>query len=342
MKNAIHALIITSGQVCCSLLIGYYNRSMRDDVELTTDMHIAELGRRIMADQLAIMELHRPDLQAETSVTAVHETRKAIRRTYTAVRLFRPYFEPGLLNGYRKRLRKLMKRLAPCRDTAVFLGKLQGARPDTAVPLDELAQYWQIQKAATEANLRLYLTRPKWTGFWDAYAAFTATDGKGVRPSQTGDPVRAQHVIPVLLYQRVAAIWAYDDFLHESESPAIQKLHQLRIQCKELRYAFEFFAPLLGAEIVPVIEALKQLQVNLGDLNDARVALMLLEKTPGRETAVRHYQSFQQAEISRLRHEFWPLWAELNAPAWRQNLAAAVGKLRDWRLAIRDSLVSSL
>ncbi len=294
---------------------------------MTADWPIAELGRRMMAEQLAIMETHRTDLQTVVSVTAVHETRKAIRRTFTAVRLFSPYFEPHVLKAYRRQLRKMMKRLGRCRDTAVFLGKMRQVMPDLPVPLGELEQYWQTQKTAVDINLRLYWVRPKPAAFWEAYAAFTAMTGTGVLPVPIGEPVRARHVIPVLLYQRVAAVRAFGDYLAEEETRSMEKMHYLRIQCKELRYAFQFFAPVLGPAIMPVIDVLALLQLNLGDLNDARVALAMLERTPGRETAVRHYQDVQRKEIDRLLNEFYPLWAELNAPAWRQNLAKAVAKL---------------
>ncbi len=296
---------------------------------LTTDMPIAELGRQMMAAQLAIIQEYAPTLQQNADVTAVHETRQAIRRTYTAVRLFRPCFEPGLLDGYRRRLRKLMKRLAPCRDTAVFLGKLQIHITDSGADLSDLRDYWQTRQAAAAAQLRRYLARPKWAVFWGDYAAFTQTEGQGVR-SQTSltAPVKAGHWIPALLYQRVAVVRAYDEYGRSHLTGADSKeLHQVRIACKELRYAFEFFAPLLGPEIEAVVNTLKSLQENLGNLNDARVALEMLAQTPERETAVARYATVQEAEIGRLLNEFTPLWETLNAPAWRQNLAAALAVL---------------
>ena len=296
---------------------------------LTADMPIAELGRQMMAAQLAIIQEYTPALQQNAEVTAVHETRKAIRRTYTAVRLFRPYFEPGLLDDYRRRLRKLMKRLAPCRDTAVFLSKLQIHIAESGADLSDLYDYWQTRQAAADAQLRRYLARPQWAIFWGDYAAFTQTEGQGIR-SQTSPitPVKAGHWIPALLYPRVAVVRAYDAYGRSHLTGAdIKQLHRLRIACKELRYAFEFFAPLLGPEIETALNTLKSLQENLGNLNDARVALELLAQTPGRETAVIYYHDVQVAEIGRLLAEFHPLWDALTAPAWRQNLAAALAIL---------------
>ena len=300
---------------------------MDAEVLLSADTPIAELGRRMMAAQLAIIQAHARALQQTADPQAVHETRKAIRRTYTAVRLFRPYFEPGLLDRYRRRLKKLMRRLAPCRDTAVFLGKLQAYMADSGAALDSLVAHWQQQSAA-DLRLRRYLERPKWPAFWEKYAAFTQTTGQGALPLATTSAQKARYLIPVLLYQRVAGVRAYEDDSRSHPTQAdIVHLHELRIQCKELRYAFEFFAPLLGSEITPVIAVLEQLQDNLGDLNDARVALALLAQTAGQETAVAHYRAVQQAEIGRLLAEFQPLWAELTSLEWRRNLALAVAIL---------------
>lgn len=295
---------------------------------ITPDMPIAELGRQMLAAQLAIIQTYWPVLQQGPEVTAVHETRKAIRRTYTAVRIFRPYFEPGLLDGYRKRLRKLMKRLAPCRDTAVFLDKLQLFATESDVDLAELIAYWQGQLTAVDANLQQYVNRGKWAKFWPVYAEFTGTAGRGVLPWPPLAPVKSRHLIPGLLYERVAGVRAFDDYGRSHLTAAdIHQMHQIRIQCKELRYAFEFFSPLLGPEIEPVIAVLEQLQDNLGALNDARVALEMLERVMGMETAVSCYHQEKQAEIARLLVEFPPLWEALNGAEWRRNLALALAIL---------------
>jgi len=85
---------------------------------ITANLPIAEAARLMMAEQLAIVYEHLPALQQDAAVTAVHETRKAIRRTFTLFKLFAPSFAPGELEPHRRTLRRLMRRLAPCRDLA--------------------------------------------------------------------------------------------------------------------------------------------------------------------------------------------------------------------------------
>jgi len=51
-----------------------------------------------------------------------------------------------------------------------------------------------------------------------------------------------------------------------------EALHALRIDCKMLRYLVEFFRSLYPAkEVVELVDALRQLQDNLGDFNDLQV-----------------------------------------------------------------------
>jgi CHAD domain-containing protein len=50
-----------------------------------------------------------------------------------------------------------------------------------------------------------------------------------------------------------------------------EALHRLRIDCKKLRYATEFFAPLYGERMVDFTQHLKALQDLLGTLHDTAV-----------------------------------------------------------------------
>ena len=56
-----------------------------------------------------------------------------------------------------------------------------------------------------------------------------------------------------------------------ADTPA-EALHELRIDCKMLRYLLEFFRSLYPAkDVAKLVDALRQLQDNLGDFNDLQV-----------------------------------------------------------------------
>lgn len=289
-------------------------------VELAEQMPAAEAGRLMMAQQLAHM------LQQETAVRetadplAVHELRKAIRRTFTAYRLFDPYFLPGTLRPYRRRLRRLMRRLGRSRDLTVFRRDLIAYNGVADRPLPGLEAYWAAQQSAADGVLRDYLGRDKWQMFLAAYGTFCATPGAGA----SGPAPQIAYVAPVLIYQRLAGVRAAGDNLAGLSVP---ELHELRIAFKELRYTLDFLAPILGAETAVLLQSLDHIQDHLGALNDARIALELLEEVPGLAGEAARYRAVQVEELARLVGAFPPLWAQFDSPAWRRDLAASLAGL---------------
>lgn len=286
---------------------------------------MAEVARPLLADQLAVMEQHREALLAEAEVTAVHETRKAIRRTFTGFKLFRPFFEPGTLEPYRHGLKKMMRYLGQARDVTVFREKLQGYAEESGENLDCVGAYWAERQAAIDADLCAYMAKPKWEKFWEEYGRFTHTPGLQVLPHPDPyAPMAAAHHIPILIYQRLAGVRAYADRL--ADAP-LERLHMLRIQGKELRYTLQFFAPVMGPEIESVQASLEQMQEHLGALQDAYIGLGLVRKTVGCETAVAICRARKEQEITQLVSTFPAIWQEINSPAWRRDMAAAIAVL---------------
>ncbi len=299
----------------------------------TTDP-IAEAGRIILAGQLPIAQSYLLDLETTTSVVAVHETRKTIRRLRTLLQLFAPYYENGLLASYRRRFRKFMRRLGRSRDTAVFLIKLdnymaQGAEAGTLTS-DELAallavrDYWQARLAAADKEVRRYLTKGSYQNLLEDFESFTQTRGEGVRAS--GDqiePEKVGHIAPGLIYQKVAAVRAFDDYLNGA---SLERLHALRIRFKELRYTLESFQPVMGPSAEQAIETTRRLLIHLGDINDARFHLDMLANTsdPALATGVDLYRAAKIVELDGLVQSFSVLWDEFDCLAWRQQLSSAV------------------
>lgn len=291
---------------------------------ITPDTPIAEAARLIMAGELAILQTHWPALRLTADVTAVHETRKAIRRTFTAFKLFAPYFAPDELEPHRKTLRGIMRRLAPCRDAAVFRLKLAAYNETAETPLPALAAYWDERQTGFDAALRHYLRRRRVLRRLDRYTRLTATLGMGLPRGQSrAAPLLVRHVLPALLFQRVGVARAWGALLPTATPP---QFHQLRIQFKELRYTLTFFEPILGA-CAEVIDLSRRIQDHLGALNDARVAVELLDGMKHHRDEAAPYRTAQQAELDRLMAEFLPLYAEFDQPDARYRLALALAEL---------------
>ncbi len=280
------------------------------------------VARPLLATQLAIMEQHRATLLAEAEATAVHETRKAIRRTFTGFKLFEPFFVPGTLAPYRRRFKKMMRHLGRARDATVFRQKLAVYAAESGENFDCLIDYWQGEQTRLDEVLRAYMGKPKREIFRQEYGRFVHTPGLYENPyTELSESAQAAFHFPLLLRQRIAAVRAYAGQL---DNAPLARLHKLRIQGKELRYALQFFAPLLGPEVESVLASLKQMQEHLGDLQDSTVALQLLAEMTGCETAVAHYRAVKEEEITQLVATFPPIWNEVNNAKWQQNLTAAI------------------
>lgn len=292
---------------------------------ISPDLPLAEAGRLMMADELATVHEHLPDLRRKAGATAVHETRKAIRRTFTLFKLFAPYHAPDTFRPYRRGLRRLMRRLAPCRDLAVFQLKLAAYNETAERPLLALAAEMDTRQRRADAKLRHYLERKKPRKALARYATFVQTPGAGrPRGDERGAPLLVRHALPALIFQRVGAVRAYGDGLAEAP-PA--RLHQLRIQFKELRYTLTFFEDILGDRCGEFLELTRLMQVHLGDLNDASVAVRLLGEMTCCPEEVAVYYNVQEAELRRLMTEFRPLYEQIDRPEVRRDLALALAEL---------------
>ncbi len=94
-----------------------------------------------------------------------------------------------------------------------------------------------------------YLDGKKYARFKERFGEFVETEGLGSLPlAQDGEPhpYRVRHVAPVAIYERLAAVRAYDEWV-TVPNPPVTRLHALRIVCKRLRYALEFFREVSGA-----------------------------------------------------------------------------------------------
>lgn len=284
-----------------------------------------EAGRLVLAQELQKMRHHEMDVRAAADPVAIHEMRKAIRRSFTAYRLFDPYFAPGVLKYYRRRLRRIMRRLGRSRDLTIFRSGLAAYNVDAERPLIGLATYWDEQQQDADTELQAYLANPKREAFLEAYQRFCETPGPGTAGGEAGGPPpRIAYVAPVMIYQRLAAVRATGEHLQQL---SVAELHQLRIQFKELRYTLDFLAPILGPQTAELLISLNDVQDHLGAINDARVALLLLDEVSGLEEETAQYRAYQTQELARLAEGFTAVWDEIDRPQWRRMLAAAVGEL---------------
>ncbi len=302
-----------------------------------SDELIAEAARIVVAALVEKALSHEDDLNAETDVFSIHETRKTCRRLRTAFRLFNPYFEPGLLKSYRKRLRKFMRRLGRSRDVAVFRIRLEqfmteGLEFESTSEIEERSftafdEYWREEHSRADERVRQYLGKGKYRSLVRDLDEFSHSIGMGATDvSEPITPLQVGYIAPTLIYEKLAEVRAFDGYV---EDASLKMLHTLRIRLKELRYTLEFFTPILGPSIVEVLPTLKRLLTHLGDLNDARIALGLIEEVEGEilTPAAELYHRVKKAELETLVEDFPGLWSNFSGPEWRRAMAESIAVL---------------
>jgi CHAD domain-containing protein len=92
-------------------------------------------------------------------------------------------------------------------------------------------------------------------------------------------------------------------FLEKDREP--EELHRMRLAAKRLRYVIELFRPCYGAGLQERVEALKNLQDSLGDVNDAVATRARFGRRLGKKV-----QTFLHDRAAEKAKEFRKHWKE--------------------------------
>lgn len=298
---------------------------------ISADQPITEAVRALLAGQLGILQEYEARYRAGERRVGVHQMRVSLRRMRALLRLYGDRFEPGALDDLISGMRKSGRKLGAVRDLDVLLGHLTGYQESLPEgeqdEADPVVKEWRTRRRAARKELDRYLGSKRYRRFVNQLAEFTGQPGLGV-PDDDGEvvPRQVRHVLGSTIWRRYEAVWAYSPVLDEASA---ETLHDLRIECKYLRYSLEFFREVLGeTKASPLIAPVVALQDYLGDLNDASVAGEMLEDTGGKTAAVRdRYLAHRGDEAASLTDGFPALWAKLDTLRYRRNLAAMLAAL---------------
>jgi len=213
----------------------------------------------------------------------VHQARVAIRRLRSAFKLFAPVLSPDFVAVYSPRWQELAGRLGGARDWDVFL-------TETLVPLEEafpgdadlavLRARGEANKAKAQDSAAVALTQPTYS---QLLLAFSAALFRVEAPTIAAIDVPGKASVANLrkfaarrLQKRAGMIEA---LVQEHGRMNAERRHELRIAFKKLRYALEFFAPILQRKRLTAYQAsLSNIQDLLGTLNDQVTASRLIKE----------------------------------------------------------------
>lgn len=301
------------------------------------EMHMGEACRILWHEQFMQLLLDEAGVRHSEDPEYIHDARVAIRRARAAARIYQGYFKPKAIRPHMHLLRKSARLLGAVRDLDVAIAKLerhqQKTRGRNKADRQETLRAWRSQRAVAFAALLKWLDSAKHARFVVDFLVFCRTPGAGIvdmqpQPGKKMTPFQVRHVAPTMLVTSFERVRAYEVWFDRPGAVPVETLHRLRIECKYLRYNLEFMAGLLGPESVGVIDLLRKLQDDLGNLNDAVVSRQLLSVDPARdEKAVARYEQDQAKIIDKLSSQVRGDFAIFVAEANRLCLLSAIARI---------------
>lgn len=250
--------------------------TVRISPDLRAEHAAAIVCRRLLDNMVANEDGVRHDLDVEF----LHDFRVSVRCTRSALAQLKKVFPRHTAARFRREFKWLGSVTGAVRDLDVYLLKMDEYRAslpaDAAEDLAPLNEFLRRHRRAERRRLVAALRSQRYRKLVENWRAFLDGDADG--DSAPADGRRS--VVEVAC----ARIWRAYRCVHrhgriiDADTPA-ESLHELRIDCKKLRYLLEFFYSLYDEDdIAPLLKSLKRLQDNLGDFNDLEVQQRTLQK----------------------------------------------------------------
>jgi len=296
--------------------------------------HVADASRQIFLQQLRRMQAHEAGSRTGEDIESVHKMRVAVRRMRSLLRLAGDYFPDKTVARTQTRLRRIARALGAIRDLDVLILDLQQFSatlpPESQQHANALVRRLDRRRSKRRKRLNAFLDSKRYERALRQLDKFACKQTRRAgRPLRPHEPQELRHVLPSLLHQRLAIVSAYDAVLSAADD---KRLHALRVECKRLRYAIEFFAPVLGASAASFLELVTAMQDTLGRINDIAVFVSRLQKLkklpPEQALIVEGYIASRNEELISHRETFYEGWTRLNTRAQRRKFSDALLVLR--------------
>ena len=244
----------------------------------------------------------------------VHQARVAIRRLRSAIRLWEPLLPESFVAHFDPLWQGLATKLGDARNWEVFIADtlpaLREAFPD-GVAIERLSLHSERRRASSRKAARVAL---KSAGYSRLLTEFTAA----VLGLPEDDERPLADFVPRCLDKRSKRVVERSPDARGADAAA---RHRLRVAFKQLRYALEFFTPILAeAPLNAYLHSATCLQELLGRLNDLAVAAkMTAVALPGRQGVA--VQGWLAAQIESLRPDLDRLLDEFEQQAvpWKPS-----------------------
>lgn len=219
-----------------------------------------------------------------TNIRGVHQTRVSFRRSRSALTVFRKALPRDVALPIANELRWIAGEMGDARDTDVFISE---GIPDVSAELNDkdgearLLALAEKQQAAAYEKVRAMFDSDRYKNFLKTYQAWITKEA-WLKDKAMAGPAKKQMKKPVKQFADKTLARFFNKILAQGEHMATmseEELHELRKDCKKMRYATEFFTPLYNeADVDEFTLKFKGVQKLLGLINDVAVMPMLLDR----------------------------------------------------------------
>lgn len=261
--------------------------SSRLDLQLDPSMRSDQAVRDILQRLLDVMLANEAGTRKGTDTEFLHDFRVAIRRTRSALSQIKCVMPERTLNRYKQEFAWLGQVTSPLRDLDVYLLSFDDYRD--SLPESERANIEPLRDFLLRQQQREHNALKKSLGS-ARYRRLMQDWRKFLKQSVNKNSTLKNGSRPIFDLARERIWKTYRRVIREGEaidagSPA-EALHDLRKNCKKLRYLIEFFQSLFAAKkIKTLLKTLKSLQENLGNFQDYEVQVTTLKQFSQRMVA---------------------------------------------------------
>jgi CHAD domain-containing protein len=250
-----------------SLKIGEYTSKI--DFKFDKNEPINDAVVKLYLYLMEIMKKNEDGIRKNVDIEFLHDFRTSLRKTRAGLSQIKGVFPEEVVAEYKERFADIQRKTNNARDLDVYLSEkcdyYEITPAEVHEGLDEFFNLLELERKKEQTNLKRLLSSKFYKSTlsdWNSYL-------NNYKPPD-------ENLVNVLVAAKIYINKKLKSVIKKGKKitskSAEAQLHDLRIECKKLRYLLEFFKSVFPKkEIEFIINQLKSLQDYLGEFNDLSV-----------------------------------------------------------------------
>ncbi len=231
-------------------------------------------AKKIFVYLLNVMRQNEEGIIGDVDTEFLHDFRVAIRRTRSALTQIKGVLPEAITERYKRDFANLGKLTSRLRDLDVYLLKEDEYRnmlpEDLGSHLEPVFETMRRERKREHQKLVRALTAAAYRRTIESWQDFLSQPEAATNDAAKNSNKPVLGLASKFIWKKYSQVVALGQAITDASPDP--ELHNLRIECKKLRYLLEFFASLFPEKkITNIIKQVKKLQDNLGEFNDLYV-----------------------------------------------------------------------